>query len=440
MKTTIDQKTDQKSDIEKKLGLGQSQGKKKGLRAVLLIAVLLIAALIVTAITLNGTGKANLIEYKTQPAQIGDMTVTVEATGTLQPTNQEVNVGSELSGIVKSVEVDYNDEVKVGQVLARLDPEKLNAQVIQSRAGLESARAKVLQAQATVAEALSKLKRLEQLHELSNKKLPSQNDLDVAEAILKRAQADEASARAMVAEAQAELEARETDLSKAVIRSPINGLVLQRGVEPGQTVAASLQAPVLFILAADLRQMELHVDVDEADVGQVKEGQEATFTVDAFPDRIFPARITQVRYAAQTVNGVVTYETILKVDNKDLLLRPGMTATASIVVRQFKDTLLVPNAALRFEPPPDEDQNQKQNTSVMSMLIPFRRRGRPNNRHNNKEPLANKNQRQVWSLSEGKPVPVPLTIGFTDGRMTEVRSGDVQAGLPLVVDTMRPGR
>lgn len=437
MKTMLDQKTDQKTEIEKKLGLSLSKGKKKSFKASVIIAAFLMAALIFMAITLNKTGKTGKIEYKTQPARIGDMTVTIEATGTLAPTNQQVDVGSELSGIIKSVEVDYNDTVTAGQVLARLDTDKLDAQVIQSRANLESARAKVLQTQATVFEALGKLKRLQELHELSHQKLPALNDLDVADAVLKRAQADEVSARAMVSEAKAELDARETDLSKAQIRSPINGLVLKRGIEPGQTVAASLQAPVLFILAADLRLMELHVDVDEADVGQVKEGQEATFTVDAFPDLRFPALITQVRYAAQTVNGVVTYETVLKVDNKDLLLRPGMTATAEIIVKQFKDTLLVPNAALRFEMPADEVQNPGQTRSVMNMLLPFRRPARPNTRHT-KEPQANKNQRNVWVLKEGKPVQVPLTIGFSDGLVTTVQSGDIQAGLPLVVDTIGP--
>jgi HlyD family secretion protein len=179
--------------------------------------------------------------------------------------------------------------------------------------------------------------------------------------------------------------------------------------------------------------MELHVDVDEADVGQVKEGQQAIFTVDAFPDRKFPAAITQVRYAAQTVNGVVTYETVLKVDNRDLLLRPGMTATAEIIVEQFKHTLLVPNAALRFEMPANEIQRPDQNRGVMGMLLPFRRPARQGNRRV-RAPLASKNQRSVWILKEGSPVKVPLTIGFSDGEMTAVQSGDIQAGAPLVVD------
>jgi HlyD family secretion protein len=440
MKSKKDQNPDQKSDdMVKTLGLDKPQGRRRHLKAVLLIVAILIVASIAAAnIWKGGADKANLMQYKTQEARVGDLTVTVEATGTLQPTNQ-VEVGSELSGIVKSVDADYNNIVKVGQVLARLDTEKLGAKVIQSRATLESAQAKVLQAQATVVETLSKLNRLKHLYELSNHKVPSKDDLDAAEAALKRGQADETSAKALVAEAKAELEANQTDLSKAVIRSPINGMVLQRSVETGQTVAASLQAPVLFLLAEDLTQMELDVDVDEADVGQVKEGQDATFTVDAFPDRKFPASITEVHYAAQTVNGVVTYQAVLKVNNPDLALRPGMTATADIVVKKIKDAVLIPNATLRFAPPSDEDQKSKQSRSLMSMLLPHPPQRHPSG-NRKKESLADSHKRKVWTLSEGKPVAVPLTIGATDGQMTEVKDGEIHAGLPLVVDMARPGQ
>ncbi|MEW6379260.1 MAG: efflux RND transporter periplasmic adaptor subunit [bacterium] len=446
MKSKMSQKpdrtSDQQSDMEENLGLDQaSLGRRRRRKAGLLILAVLIAASIIIVSLRRDADKANSMQYKTQEAQRGDLTVTVTATGTLEPTNQ-VDVGSELSGIVKSVEADYNDRVTAGQVLARLDTEKLNARVTQSRAALESARAKVLQARATVAEALSRLDRLKQLYQLSNHKVPSQNDLDAAEAAVKRGQADEASARALVAEARAELEAYQTDLSKAVIRSPINGLVLKRSVEPGQTVAASLQAPVLFVLAEDLTQMELHVDVDEADVGQVTEGQEATFTVDAFPDRRFPAHITEVRYGAQTVNGVVTYETVLKVNNQDLLLRPGMTATADIIVREVKNALLVPNAALRFDPEAEEDEKPQQSRNLVTMLLPRPPGRRPASamQRQQKKAAANSHQRKVWILREGKPAAIPLTIGLTDGQMTEVKAGDVQPGLPLLVDMVRPGQ
>jgi HlyD family secretion protein len=361
----------------------------------------------------------------------------VTATGTLEPTNL-VEVGSELSGIIKSVEVNDNDHVKAGQVLARLDTEKLKARVLQSKAALESSQARVLQVQATMAETLIKLDRLKQLYELSNHKVPSLHDIDMAEASLKRAQADEASAKAQVAQARAELGANQTDLSKTIIRSPINGLVLTRNVEPGQTVAASLQAPVLFTLAEDLTRMELHVDVDEADVSLVKEGQEATFTVDAYPGQKFPATITQVRYAAQTVSGVVTYETVLKVNNSDLMLRPGMTATADITVKNLKDVILVPNAALRFEPPTEQDQEPKESKNLITMLLPRRPR-RSHASRQPKEKSADK-QQQVWTLRQGKPVAIPLSIGLSDGLMTEVVDGDVHPGLSLLVEIVRAGR
>ncbi len=247
----------------------------------------------------------NNVQYKTQDARRGNLIITVSATGNLEPTNQ-VDVGSELSGIIDSVRVDYNDRVKAGQILAELDTDKLRAQVLQSEAALAAAEAKVRESQATVLETKLKFQRCQRLAE---KQLCAQEEVDTDSAAYKRAQAGEGSARAQVSEARAKLDADRTNLAKTAIHSPIDGIVLVRNVEPGQTVAATLQAPVLFTLAEDLAKMELHVDVDEADVGLVKAGQTATFAVDAYPDRSFPAHITQVRYGSQTVDGVVTYET-----------------------------------------------------------------------------------------------------------------------------------
>ena len=426
-------KKNQESDITQTLGIDQSSSRGKYLKRWLALAMLALVAIAVMIIW-KTAGKASSMQYRIQEVQRGDITVTVTATGNLEPTNQ-VDVGSELSGIIRTVEVDYNDQVKVDQVLARLDTDKLEAQVLQSKAALKSARAKVLEALATVKETRNELTRLKQVRELSNNRVPSQHDLDAAEAALERAQADEASAKAEVSEARATLEYNQTDLSKAVIRSPINGVVLTRSVDPGQTVAASLQAPVLFTLAEDLTQMELHVDVDEADVGQVKDEQEAAFTVDAYPDRTFPARITQVRYGSQTVDGVVTYETVLKVDNSDLSLRPGMTATADITVKKVEDALLAPNAALRFTPPVQEKEAPSSGGSLISQLLP-RRPGRSNSKKR-EEVNGDKKQQRVWVLRDGQPVAVPVSVGASDGIMTEVTSGDVEPGMALVVDTVR---
>ena len=430
----MESKTNPELDMGQTLGIDQSSDRKKRLKRWLIVALLAIAGVTI-AVVWKGTKKSNSIQYQIQKVQRGDLTVTVTATGALEPTNQ-VDVGSELSGIIKTVEVDYNDQVKVGQVLARLDTDKLKAKVLQSKAALESARAKVLEAQATVKESGDQLARLKQVWKLSNNMVPSQQDLDAAQAALHRAKAADATAKAQVSQAQATLEADETDLAKTVIHSPINGIVLTRNVEPGQTVAASFQAPVLFTLAEDLTQMELHVDVDEADVGQVTKGQSAIFTVDAHPGRTFPARITQVRYGSQTVNGVVTYKTVLNVDNSDLSLRPGMTATANITVNKVENAILVPNAALRFIPPVKEKEAPS-NGSLINMLLPRRHRS-PSKQL--KDSTANKKLQHVWTLRDGKLLAIAVGIGATDGRMTEVTSGDIDPGMPLAVDMVRSER
>lgn len=425
-------KTNSEFDIGQTLGINQSSDRKKHLKWWLIVVLLAIAG-VASAVAWKGTKKSNSMQYQTQKVQRGDLTVTVTATGALEPTNQ-VDVGSELSGIIRTVEVDYNDRVKVNQILARLDTDKLKAKVLQSKAALESARAKILETQATVKEAGDELARLKQVWELSNKMVPSQHDLDAAQAVFYRAKATEAIAKAQVSQAQATLEADETDLAKTVIHSPINGIVLTRNVEPGQTVAASFQAPVLFTLAEDLTQMELHVDVDEADVGQVTKGQEATFTVDAHQGRTFPARITQVRFGSQTVNGVVTYKTVLNVDNSDLSLRPGMTATADITVNKVENAILVSNAALRFIPPIKEKEAPSNGGSLLNKLLPRRHRSQPKQR---KDSTANNKLQHVWTLRNGELLSIAVSINATDGRMTEVTSGDIEPGMRLVVDTVR---
>jgi HlyD family secretion protein len=430
-------KSDTKSaaDISQTLRINQAPGHRKHLKRWLLLALLAIAGLTM-AVAWKRLEKSNSIHYQTQKVQRGNLTVTVTATGTLEPTNQ-VDVGSEVSGTIETVEVDYNDRVKVGQVLARLDTSKLEAQVLKSKAALEAARAKVLETQATVNEMRDELARLRQVWELSNNKVPSQHDLDAAQAALHRAQAGEASAEAQVSEAQATLESNQTDLEKAVIRSPINGIVLKRNVEPGQTVAASLQAPVLFTLAEDLTQMRLHVAVDEADVGQVQAGQEAAFTVDAYPHRDFPARVIQVRYGSQTVGGVVTYETLLNVDNTDLSLRPGMTATAEITVEKVENAILVPNGAIRFSPPMNQKEAPADDGGILSKLLPRRPHRAPTRQ--SKDTPSDKRQQRVYRVQNGQLVPISIRAGATDGNMTEVTGGDVAPGMELVVDMVKVG-
>jgi HlyD family secretion protein len=417
-----------KPDITETLEMSQSHMLGRRLKKFLIIALIVILS-VATVIIWKKAGKTTAPQYKTEEVQRGELTVIVTATGTLEPTNT-VSVGSELSGILKSVEVNFNDRVKIGQVLARLDTSKLEAQITQSKAALESAKAKVLQAQATVAETTAKLSQFQKVRELSNGKVPSQSEIDAAEAALERAKANAASASADVSQAQATLKANETDLSKSIILSPMNGVVLTRNIEPGQTVAASFEAPVLFTLAQDLTQMELHVDVDEADIGKVKEGQKATFSVSAYPNRTFEARITQARYASTTTSGVVTYETVLKVDNTDLSLRPGMTATADITVKNVENAIMVPSAALRFSPP--VQQEEKSSTGLVGSLLPRPPRGT----QQRNETTTNEKQQRVWTVKNGQLSAVNVTTGATSGLMTEILTGDIKPGMEVVVDTI----
>ncbi len=371
----------------------------------------------------------NGVSYVTEEAARGKLTVTVSATGNLQPTNQ-VDVGSELSGTVEKVLVDDNDHVKRGQILAQLDLSKLNDQVAKSQAAVVAAEAQVAQTRATVAETTASLARLKKVAELSGGKVPSKTEMDSAEAALLRAVANEANAKAAVAQARATLKSDLTNVSKATTRSPIDGVVLVRKVEPGQTVAASLQAPVMFTLAEDLTQMELQVDVDEADVGQVKIGQPAKFTVDAWPGRKYPAEITRVGFGSQVKDGVVSYKTILKLNNDDLSLRPGMTATAEIQTAVREDVLLIPNAALRFSP--DEAKPQKKSGGLVSAMLP-RPPSAPKQKKNGKNGAGPK----VWVLRDGKPVAIPIKTGLTDGKHTEVLAGELQAGMPVITETQK---
>jgi HlyD family secretion protein len=284
---------------------------------------------------------------------------------------------------------------------------------------------------ATVAESRANLARLRQVAELSAGKVPSKAELDSAQAALDRAVASEASARAAVAQAQATLKSDHTNLAKASIRSPIDGVVLARKVEPGQTVAASLQAPVLFTLAENLAQMELQVDVDEADVGQVRAGQSATFNVDAYAGRKYPAAITRVGYGSQTKDGVVSYKTILKVSNDDLSLRPGMTATSEITTATRENVLLVPNAALRFTPPRQSGNGDKKNDSFVSSLLP-----KPPGSTSSKPAAAMSGTQQVWVLRDGQPVAVPVGAGVSNGRQTEVTGGELKPGMQVITESV----
>lgn len=395
-------------------------------RSLWAVLVLLAAGAIAAWFWLGQRDAAAAPRYQTQPVTRGALTVTVTASGTLQPIRQ-VAIGSELSGTVARVHVDVNDRVAKGQVLVELDDARLRDQVAGSRAALAAAESALQQARATAAEARDTLARLRDVHQRSGGQVPSAAELAAAEAAAARGEAAVASAQANVAQARATLSSNETNLRKAAIRSPIDGVVLSRAVEPGNAVAASLQAVTLFTLAEDLTKMKLQVNVDEADVGQVREQQAATFTVSAYANRRYPARIVRVGYGPTTKDNVVTYLADLSVNNDDLSLRPGMTATATITTVEHADVMRVPNAALRYSP--SAAAPAPQGSSLVTSMIP-----RPPRTGGARSAGTNIAQvRQVWVLDEGQPRAVPVTPGVTDGRLTEVTSDVLRPGMAVIV-------
>ncbi|MAW89176.1 MAG: efflux transporter periplasmic adaptor subunit [Phyllobacteriaceae bacterium] len=372
---------------------------------------------------------AQAVAYVTVPAAVRDITVTVTATGTIEPISQ-VDISSELSGTVRSVEADFNDVVKKGQVLASLDTDKLEAAVASARAQLAARQAALEEARVTMDERRDGYDRAVRLNERG---IASTENLLTAKSAWQRAEAAMKTAQATIRVAEADLRLQETNLAKACICAPIDGIVLRRSVEPGQIVAATLSAPVLFTLAENLTAMELTVAIDEADIGQVVIGNEATFTVEAYQDRTFNAAITALRFAPETVDGVVTYEAILDVDNSGLLLRPGMTATAEITVAEKDGVLTVPNTALRFSPPVEQETTG--GSGLLGMLIPRRPRG-------GGQPPAAAGQdgmRPLWVLRDGRAAEVRVKTGATDGIVTEILAGDLSASDPVITD-MTDGR
>lgn len=382
------------------------------------------------------------LHYTTQPVTRGALTLSVTANGTVQPT-RSVSIGSELSGTVLLVGVDVNDRIKKGQVLLVLDTAKLRDQILRSQAGVAAARSRSLLTAATVAEAGASLARLEAVARLSGGQVPSVAELDAGRAVLARAQAEAGSARAGVDEALATLSTDQINLSKASITAPSDGVVLTRSVDPGNAVAASLQAVTLFTVAEDLARLRLWVYVDEADVGVVKAGQAASFTVSAYPARSFPARITRVGFGSTITDNVVTYLTWLDVDNTDLSLRPGMTATATIVATERKDVLRVPNAALRYTPTSAAADAKKGIASGVAFGPPKTE----SQRKGAADSASTAGARQVWVLAtapDGQPLPdavpraVAVTPGISDGRSTEIVAGALSEGM-LVITSQATG-
>lgn len=364
-------------------------------------------------------GSGSSVSYVTEPVTRGALTVTVVATGTVQPTRQ-VEVSSELSGTLVAVEADYNDRVEAGAILARLDDTKLRAQVTNAEGALIAAKARVDQAQAALDQAQSNYEARGALDRLGT---TSRLDFLGYEAAYKSAKAALEIARADVTLAEAALASVRSDLEKTVIRSPVRGIVLDRAADPGKIVASSLNAPTLFVIAEDLAAMELRVDVDEADIGKVAVGNPARSTVEAYPGRDFDATITEVRYAPETTEGVVTYKAILAVDNADLALRPGMTATATITVAEVADAIQVPNAALRYAPP-QETAAGGGGSGLLGLIMP-RRPGADG---------GTATGHAVWVLRDGTPEEVAVETGASDGKHTAILGGELSEGDAVITD------
>ncbi|MEC5388058.1 efflux RND transporter periplasmic adaptor subunit [Uliginosibacterium sp. H3] len=423
--------TNKNPDIHTILNPGTGKSRRRWLRWAVIALVLL--AVLAGAVLIWASRSSEAPKFRTAAVTRGDLASTVTATGTLQP-RTKVDISSELSGTIAEVLADYNSKVKKGEPLAILNTSKLQDQMAQTRANIQNLRAKVLQARADVEQARAALERLEKVAQLSNGQLPAGSELDDARIKLKNTQAALAAGEASVTQFSAALHINETDLTKATIRSPIDGTVLVRSVDPGQTVAASLSAPVLFTIAQDLKQMDLNVAVAEADVGQVHDGMPATFTVDAWPGKKFKAKVRQVRYGSKTVDNVVSYETILQVNNEELTLRPGMTASADLEVAERNGVLYVPNAALRFTPPQDAS-GAAGNKSILSSLFP----APPNLRNARGKEVTQVGRKasgapgRIWVLEEGKPVAKIVTVGLSDGRNTEISGTGVTEGLQVII-------
>lgn len=347
-------------------------------------------------------GNNNEPQFRTEKVVRGDIVMAVTATGTVNPVTT-VLVGTQVSGTIKEIYVDYNSSVRKGQLIARIDPTPFEAQVEQAKANLLSAEANM--EKATVARIDAK-RTMDRNKELFSKNLIARSDLDTAETNYDIAVAQESAAKSQIAQTKAALKLVETNLQYTRIISPVDGVVISRNVDVGQTVAASFQTPTLFTIAQDLTKMQIDTSVDESDIGNIKVGQDVEFIVDAYPDSTFKGGVWQVRNAPITVQNVVTYDVVIKVDNPELKLKPGMTANVSIIISTKKDVLKIPNAALRFRLSEKGAQTSE------------------------------KKGPGVWILEKEKPGRVPVTAGISDGSFTELISGDVREGRELIVESL----
>ena len=377
-------------------------------------------------------GQSTEVPFVTVPVQRGTITQTVSSTGTLQAV-VTVQVGSQVSGTIEKLFANFNSKVKAGEVVAQLNQDKYKAAVEQARANLIASQSNFAKARVAVEDAGRTLNRT---RELRKRELTAQSELDAAQTAHDAAVAQLEVNKAQVAQAQAAINHVTVDLNNTTIRSPVDGIVISRNVDVGQTVAASLQAPTLFTIANDLSKMEVHTNVDEADVGNVWEGQEVTFTVDAFPARRFRGKVYQVRNAPVNVQGVVTYNAVVRIDNKESLLKPGMTANVQFLVSRQEDVLTIPNMAMRFKPPDQNDEAQdllRQERSRVAKPVGTRRTSRAGGIGSGAGGARGNRRATIYVLKDNKAQPVELQLGITDGSRTEVRGGELNENDPVIL-------
>jgi HlyD family secretion protein len=357
--------------------------------------------------------------YVTVPVRRGNVTQVVSSTGTLQAV-VTVQVGSQVSGTIEKLLADFNSKVRAGQIVAQLNQDKFKATVDQARANVLAAESNLAKAKVAVADAR---RTLDRNLELKKRDIMAQSELDASQTAYDAALAQQQVNEAQTKQAQASLSQAMVDLNNTVIRSPVDGIVISRSVDVGQTVAASLQAPTLFTIANDLGKMEVHTNVDEADVGNVKEGQDVTFTVDAFPARRFRGKVFQIRNAPQIVQNVVTYDAVVRIDNKELLLKPGMTANVQFLVSQKEDVLTIPNMAIRFKPPDQKEEAQALLRKEQSRAAP--RVGARRTSRSGGGAVRRVRRVRIYVLKDSNAEPVDVQLGITDGSKTEVQAGDL---------------
>ena len=380
------------------------------------IIVLSLGALVLVAgiYFFVSSGKAPAATYKTARVERGSIVSTVSATGNLGAV-VTVLVGTQVSGTIKDIFVDFNSPVKKGKIIAQIDPALFQAQVEQSWGNYLAAKANLEKARVTLADAK---RTLDRKLALVKGDYISQSDADAAQTAYDTAVAALAAAEGAVAQNHGDYLRARTNLEYTTIRSPVDGIVISRNVDVGQTVAASFQTPTLFTIAQDLSKMQIETSVDEADISKVREGQVATFTVDSYPELQFQGKVTQVRNAPTIVQNVVTYIVVVGVDNQDLRLKPGMTANVSIEVARKEDVLKIPTAALRFRPKAAGEQNAR------NAMAEVQKKGRPDGR-------------EVFILGkDNNPVPVPIKTGISDGTMVEVAEGDLKENQEAIIEQL----